>query len=173
MSIRGFQEHRVRVDELAFVDSSAEVIGNVIIGKDSSVWPTAVIRGDVNQITIGERTSIQDGCVLHVSHKSEDNPEGHPLRIGNDVTVGHRVILHGCRVGNRVLIGMGSIIMDGVVVPDEVVIAAGSLVSPGKQLESGYLYLGAPAKRARPLTEEEKQFFRYSADHYVKLKNLY
>lgn len=109
-----------------------------------SRWPMTpasglvVIRGDVNRVTIGKRTNIQDSSVLHLTHKSADNPEGHPLVIGDDVTVGHQAMLHGCTIGNRVLIGMGSILLDGVTVEDDVMIGAGSLVSPGKRLERGY-----------------------------------
>jgi carbonic anhydrase/acetyltransferase-like protein (isoleucine patch superfamily) len=157
----------------AFVDSMAAVIGDVTLGRDSSVWPFAALRGDVNHIRIGERTSIQDGSVCHVSHKNDSLPDGWPLIIGDDVTVGHKVVLHGCRIGNRVLVGIGSIVLDGAVVEDDVVIGAGSLVPPGKVLESGYLYLGSPCKRVRPLKEPELEHLLYSAQHYVRLKDNY
>ncbi|MNC58686.1 UDP-3-O-[3-hydroxymyristoyl] glucosamine N-acyltransferase [compost metagenome] len=149
------------------------VIGDVELGDDCSVWPLAVIRGDMHSIRIGARTSIQDGSVLHITHAGPFNPGGYPLEIGEDVTVGHKVTLHGCRIGSRVLVGMGTIIMDGVVVEDEVVIGAGTLVPPGKTLESGYLYVGSPAKQARPLSDKERAFFAYSAANYVKLKDLH
>lgn len=159
--------------ETVYVDQDSRVIGDVQIGEDSSVWPFAVIRGDVNQIRIGERTSIQDNCTLHVSHRSEFNPEGDPLHIGDDVTVGHQVVLHGCNIGNRVLVGIGSIVLDGAVIEDDVIIGANSLVPPGKTLKSGHLYVGSPAKAVRPLSETEISRFTYSAENYVKIKNQY
>ena len=124
------------------------------------MWPLTVIRGDMHRIRIGARTSIQDGSVLHITHAGPFNPDGYPLTIGDDVTVGHKVILHGCTIGNRVLVGMGAIVMDGAVVEDEVVIGAGSLVPPGKRLESGYLYVGSPVKQARPLSDKEKAYLQ-------------
>ncbi|UTW05980.1 gamma carbonic anhydrase family protein [Pseudomonas benzenivorans] len=171
MAIRSYQQFTPQLGERVFVDASAVILGDVEIGDDSSVWPLVVIRGDMHSIRIGERSSVQDGSVLHITHAGPFNPGGYPLNIGDDVTVGHNVTLHGCSVGNRVLIGMGSIIMDGVVIEDEVVLGAGSLVPPGKRLESGYLYVGSPAKQARQLTEEERSYFRYSADNYVRLKD--
>ena len=127
----------------------------------------------MHRIRIGSRCSIQDGSVLHITHASSYVPDGFPLALGDDVTVGHRVVLHGCTIGNRVLIGIGAIVMDGVVVEDEVVIAAGSLVPPGKKLTSGFLYVGSPVKQVRALTEKEKSFFTYSANNYSKLKEKY
>ncbi|SHF33617.1 Carbonic anhydrase or acetyltransferase, isoleucine patch superfamily [Microbulbifer donghaiensis] len=156
-----------------YVDPQSAVIGDVVLGDDSSVWPMAVIRGDMHRIRIGERTSVQDGAVLHITHAGPFNEDGWPLIIGDDVTIGHKACLHGCTVGSRVLIGIGSIVMDGAVIEDEVVLAAGALVPPGKKLESGFLYVGAPCKQARPLSDKEKEFFRYSAANYVKLKNQY
>lgn len=171
MAIRTFAQHTPRLGERAFVDTSAVVIGDVEIGTDSSVWPLAVIRGDMHRIRIGKRTSVQDGSVLHITHAGPFNPDGFPLLIGDDVTIGHKVMLHGCTVGSRILIGMGSTVMDGAVVEDEVIIGAGSLVPPGKRLESGFLYVGSPVKQARPLTEKERSFFTYTAGNYVKLKD--
>lgn len=156
-----------------FVDPNALVLGNVEIGADSSVWPMAVIRGDMHEIRIGERTSIQDNSVLHITHAGPYNPDGYPLIIGDDVTIGHSVNLHGCTLGSRVLIGIGSIVLDGATVEDEIVIGAGSLVTSGKTLESGYLYVGSPCKQIRPLNEKEIAFFKYSANNYVNLKNQY
>lgn len=156
-----------------FIDTTAIVIGNVTIGDDSSIWPLTVIRGDVNGIIIGEGTNIQDGSVLHVSRPSSRNLDGYPLSVGNHVTVGHSVILHGCRIGNRVLIGMGSTLLDGAVVRDEVIIAAGSLVPEGKTLESGHLYMGIPAKKVRQLEEWELDMFTDTAKHYMALKDNY
>ncbi|SEI45480.1 Carbonic anhydrase or acetyltransferase, isoleucine patch superfamily [Azotobacter beijerinckii] len=173
MTIRTFQGLTPTLGERVFVDPSAVVLGDVAIGDDSSVWPQVAIRGDMHRIRIGARTSIQDGSVLHITHASAYKPNGFPLEIGDDVTVGHKVTLHGCRIGNRVLVGMGAIVLDGAVVEDEVIIGAGSLVPPGKTLESGYLYVGSPVKQARPLNDQERGFFRYSADNYVRLKDQY
>lgn len=152
---------------------AAVVIGKVTIGDDSSVWPTAVVRGDVHSIQIGSRTSIQDGSVLHVTHDGPYAPGGRALIIGSDVTVGHRVTLHACTIGNACLIGMGAILLDNVVTEDFVMIGAGSLVPPGKELKTGGLYVGSPVKRVRDLTEKEIAFLTYSAAHYVKVKDEY
>ena len=173
MTIRSFEQHTPRIDPTAWVDDSAVVIGQVSIGADSSIWPLTAVRGDINTISIGARSNIQDGSVLHVTHDSEYAPGGFALAIGDDVTVGHKVILHACAIGNRCLVGMGSTVLDGVVFEDEVMLGAHSLVSPGKTLESGYLYLGAPARKVRALTDTEREWLRYSAAHYVDLKNRY
>lgn len=173
MAIRTYQGITPSLGARVFIDSSAVVIGDVQLGEDSSVWPFALIRGDMHRIRIGARTSVQDGSVLHITHAGPFNPDGFPLIIGDDVTIGHKVTLHGCTLGNRILVGMGSIVMDGAVVQDEVVIGAGSLVPPGKVLESGYLYVGSPVKQARALTDKERAFFTYSAANYVKLKDLH
>jgi carbonic anhydrase/acetyltransferase-like protein (isoleucine patch superfamily) len=156
-----------------YVDPSAVVIGAVTLGDDVSIWPTAVVRGDVNTIEIGARTSIQDGSVLHVSHDGPYKPGGRNLVIGSDVTVGHRVVLHACTIGNANLVGMGSIILDDVVTEDLVMIGAGSLVTQGKLLKSRGLYVGSPARRLRDLTDSEVEFLSYSAAHYVKIKDEY
>ena len=173
MAIRTYQQITPQLGQRAFVDATAVVIGDVQLGDDSSVWPMAVVRGDMHRIRIGARSSVQDGSVLHITHAGPFNPDGYPLLIGDEVTIGHNVTLHGCTLGNRILVGMGSIVMDGAVVEDEVVIGAGSLVPPGKRLASGYLYVGSPVKQARALTEQERAFFSYSAGNYVKLKNLH
>ena len=156
-----------------FLHPSAQVIGEVTLGEDSSVWCNAVLRGDVNRIVIGRGSNIQDLSVGHVSHKTAEKPGGSPLIVGDFVTVGHSVILHGCTIGNGCLIGMGSIILDDAVVPERVVIGAGSLVTQGKTLESGMLYMGRPAKAVRALTDEEIAYLMYSARHYMKLKDDY
>ncbi len=171
MAIRTYQGITPSLGARVFIDSSAVVIGDVQLGEDSSVWPLALIRGDMHRIRIGARTSVQDGSVLHITHAGPFNPDGFPLIIGDDVTIGHKVTLHGCTLGNRILVGMGSIVMDGAVVQDDVVIGAGSLVPPGKVLESGYLYVGSPVKQARALTDKERSFFSYSAANYVRLKD--
>lgn len=172
-NVRAFEHLVPQLGQGVFVDRTATLIGDVIVGDDSSFWPMAVVRGDMHAIRIGARTSVQDGAVCHVTHAGPFNPDGHELHIGDDVTIGHKALLHGCRIASRVLIGMGSIVMDGAVIPEEVIIGAGSVVPAGRVLESGYLYLGAPARKIRPLTPEEIAFFRYSADNYVRLKNRY
>ena len=156
-----------------YIDNSAVLVGDISLADDVSIWPLVAARGDVNTITIGSRTNIQDGSVLHVTRKSPSNPQGNPLIIGDDVTVGHKCMLHGCQLGNRILVGMGAIIMDGVVVEDDVFIGAGSLVPPNKTLISGYLYVGNPVKQVRPLKESEANFLKQSAINYVELKNDY
>jgi len=173
MNIRKYKDTYPQLAKSTYVDDAAVVIGDVMIGEDSSVWPMAVIRGDVNSIRIGQRTSVQDGSVLHVTHAHSAVPAGHPLIIGDDVTIGHNVTLHGCTIHNRCLIGMGSTVLDGAILEEGVLLGAGSLVPPGKTLEGGYLWIGSPVKRARPLTEAEIAWFRYSAEHYVRLKNNY
>ena len=169
--IRPFKGFAPELAEGVFIDPTAVVMGKVSIGKDSSIWPLTVVRADMHTISIGERTSIQDGTVCHITHASDYNPGGYPLVIGDDVTVGHQAMLHGCTIGNRVLVGMKAMVMDGAVVEDEVILAAGSVVPPGKTLESGYMYKGTPAKQIRPITEKERSFFTYVAANYVKLKD--
>lgn len=161
------------LDAGVFIHDSAQVIGDVTLGRDSSVWCNAVLRGDVNRITVGVCSNVQDLTMGHVSHCTAARPEGSPLVIGDYVTVGHSVILHGCRIGNECLIGMGSIVMDDAVIEDRVMLGAGSLVSPGKVLESGYLYIGRPAVRQRALTDAEVAYLKYSAEHYVRVKTNY
>ncbi len=173
MNLRAFDGQRPRLGARCWVDPSAVVIGDVEIGDESSVWPMAVVRGDIHRIRIGRRSSVQDGSVLHVTHDGPFNPGGYPLTIGNEVTVGHQVTLHGCTLGDRILVGMAAVLMDGVVVEDEVIIGAGSLVPPGKTLASGQLYVGRPARPVRALTEEERGFFAYTAQRYVKLAAAY
>ncbi|WP_110670642.1 gamma carbonic anhydrase family protein [Salinicola halophilus] len=171
MTIRTYQGVTPSLGERVFVDETSVVLGDVALGDDSSVWPMAVIRGDVHRIRIGARTSIQDGSVLHVTHASDFNPGGFPLIIGDEVTVGHKAMLHGCTIADRVLIGMGAILLDGVTVEPEVIVAAGALVPPGRTLASGYVYGGNPAKPLRELKDSEREFFAYSAANYVKVKD--
>ena len=172
-NIRPFRQKHPQLGEQVWVDATSVIIGDVKIGADSSVWPYAVIRGDMHSIRIGQRCSIQDGSVLHITHAGPFNPDGFPLTLGDDVTVGHQVTLHGCTLGSRILVGMGATVMDGAVIEDEVVLGAGSLVPPGKTLKSGYLYVGSPAKAVRPLSDQEKSYFTYTANNYVNLKNEY
>ena len=173
MTIRSYKGITPTYDNSVYIDESSVLVGDITLGKDSSVWPLVAARGDVNYIRIGERTNIQDGSVLHLTRASQSNPDGYPLIIGDDVTVGHKVMLHGCQLGNRLLVGMGAIVMDNAIVEDDVIIGGGSLVPPNKRLESGYLYVGSPVKQARPLTEQERAFLNISADNYVQLKDEY
>ena len=172
-NLRAFKDSFPVLAEGVYVDESAVVIGDVEIGKHSSVWPMTVIRGDVHSIRIGECSSIQDASVLHVTHRGPHNPDGYSLSIGNYVTVGHKVTLHGCQVDDYCLIGMGSIVMDGAHIQNNVILGAGSLVPPGKILDSGFLWVGTPVKKIRPLTEKELSFLPYTANSYKKLKQTY
>lgn len=173
MPLQAYRDKQPQLGHGCYVAASAELIGDVTVGEDSSFWPQIVVRADVNLIRIGKRSNIQDGSVLHVTHDHPEQPGGHPLLIGDEVTVGHKAVLHGCTIGHRCLIGMGAIVLDGAVLEDEVMLGAGSLVSPGKRLEGGYLWLGQPARRIRPLSEEERARLAYSAAHYVRLKDDY
>ena len=172
-NIRPFKNINPTLGKKVYIDPQACVIGKVTIGEDSSVWPMAVIRGDVESISIGHSTNIQDGSVLHVTHDGPYSNGSRNLIIGNQVTIGHKVLLHACTIGSRCLIGMGSIIMDNVVIEDEVLLAAGSLVPPNKTLESRCLYKGNPAEKIRKLKQDEIEMLEYSAKHYVKVKNEY
>jgi len=171
--VRSFRGTTPRLGARVWVDPGAHVIGDVILGDDCSVWPGAVIRGDMHSITIGARCSVQDCAVLHITHDSRFNPGGFPLTVGDDVSIAHLVMLHGCTIGSRVVIGMQAMVMDGAVVGDDVILAAGSLVPPGKVFEGSMLYRGRPAQPVRPLTAEELEFLPYVAGNYVKLKNQY
>lgn len=172
-NIRPFKNIIPKIGKSTYIDESACVIGDVVIGEDSSIWPMVAIRGDVNDISIGDRTNIQDGSVLHVTHKGPLSPGGNALHIGSDVTVGHGAVIHACTIEDGCLIGMGSVVLDGAVIQKGAMVGAGSVVSPGKVLKGGYLYIGTPARQARELNQKEKDFLLYSAEHYVKLKNDY
>ncbi len=172
-SIRSHLGNSPTLGQWVYVDPAATVIGDVTLGDDVSVWPGAVIRGDMHSIKIGDRSNVQDNAVLHITHASDFNPNGWPLTIGSDVVIGHGAILHGCTLGDRILIGNGAIVNDGAVVEAEVIVGAGCMVPPGKTLESGFVYVGNPCKQLRALTESEKKFFTYSPANYVKLKNQY
>lgn len=162
-----------KIADSVYIDPFSSIIGDVDLAEDVSIWPMCVLRGDVNNIKVGKRTNIQDGSVLHVARKGEASVDGYSLHIGEDVTVGHKAMLHACEIGDRVLIGMGAIVLDNVKIDSDVILAAGALVPPNKHLQSGYLYVGSPAKSARKLTVEEFAFLKRSASHYVKLKNEY
>ncbi len=171
MTIREFQGVRPKIDDTAYIDDSAVIIGNVTIAEHASIWPMVVVRGDVNKITIGKYTNIQDGSILHVTHDGKYTPGGFDCTVGDYVTVGHRVTVHACTVGDNCLLGMSSTIMDGAIIEDNVILGAGGLVPNGKVLESGYLYVGSPVKRVRKLKEAEIEALRYSAEHYSSLKD--
>ena len=171
MAIRNFKDNQPQIHPTTFVDDTALVLGDVHIGENSSIWPMTVVRGDVNTIQIGAFTNIQDNSVLHVTHDGPYNPGGYDLKIGNNVTVGHRVILHGCHIGDSCLIGMGATIMDGVIIEPNNLIGACSLITPNKHLESGYLWMGSPARKIRKLTDNEIESIEYSAKNYSALKD--
>lgn len=173
MAIRNFEGVQPIIGARAYIDPAAVVIGRVTIGDDASLWPGTVARGDVHAISIGARTNIQDGSVLHVTADNAFNPGGFPLTVGDDVTVGHGAILHACTVEDLALIGMGATILDGAVIRSRTMVAAGSLVPPGKVLESGFLYLGSPVKQVRRLSDREFEWLEESARHYVELKDRY
>lgn len=156
-----------KLDKTVFRVDSAEIIGDVEIGAGSSVWFNVVIRGDVNHIRIGDRTNVQDGTVIHVTHKK------FPTIIGHDVTIGHNATLHGCTVGDRCLIGMGAVVLDNAVVEDDAMVAAGALVTPGTRVPEGTLYAGSPAKYKRHLSDEEIAGLKQSADNYIDYVKSY
>jgi len=151
----------------AFIEETAVVIGDVVIGSESSVWFHAVVRGDVHSIRIGHRTNVQDLCLLHVTH------ERYPLRLGNDITVGHHAVLHGCTIKNRVLIGMGAVIMDGAVIEEDCIVGARALVTERMQVPSHSLVLGTPATVKRPLTDDELVWIKKSALNYIRYARYY
>lgn len=161
MTVRSFKGHTPRIDPTAYVEDSAQIVGDVEIGPESSIWFNTVVRGDVHFIRIGARTNIQDLCMVHVQKDKS------PTRIGDDVTVGHHVVLHGCTVGSRVLIGMGAVLMDDVAIGDDCIVAAGALLTPGTKIPPGSLAVGSPAKVRRPLTEDERAFLVRSAKNYI------
>jgi carbonic anhydrase/acetyltransferase-like protein (isoleucine patch superfamily) len=173
VTVRSFNDKQPKIGKSVFIDDSAVVIGDVVLGDDVSIWPTTVVRGDVECIVIGDGTNVQDGSVLHVTHAGKYTAQGYPLTIGKGVTIGHRAVVHACTVGDYCLIGIGAIIMDGAILEDYVMLGAGALVPPGKKLESGYLFVGVPAKPVRPLKDHEKEFLEYSSRQYIQLKNEY
>lgn len=171
---RPYLDKHPQLGERCYIDPAASVIGDVVLGDDASVWPYTVIRGDVNYVRIGDRTNIQDGTVVHVSH---DGPHaklgGFATVIGSDVTIGHKAIVHACRIEDAVLVGMGAIVLDGAVVEKHGFVGAGALVAPGKTVGTGELWLGNPAKKVRMLSDAEIEALYYSAQHYVRLKDDY
>jgi carbonic anhydrase/acetyltransferase-like protein (isoleucine patch superfamily) len=171
VTVRSFKGKQPIVGERVYIDENSTVIGEVTLGDDVSIWPSVVIRGDVESIKIGDGTNVQDGSVLHVTHYGKFTNKGYPLTIGKGVTIGHRAVAHACTIGDYCLVGIGAIIMDDAVLEDYVMLGAGALVPPGKRLESGHLYVGSPAQKKRPLTDSEREFLEYSAAHYIQLKN--
>ena len=165
--IRTFQGIKPTIPQSCFIEETAVIIGDVVMGEECSAWFHAVIRGDVNYIRIGNRTNVQDLCMLHVTHDT------HPLIIGDDVTIGHNVVLHGCTIQNRVLVGMGAIIMDGAVIGEDSVVGAGALVTEGTIVPPKSLILGSPAKVKRPVTEQELAWIRESAQNYIRYSRQY
>jgi carbonic anhydrase/acetyltransferase-like protein (isoleucine patch superfamily) len=173
MPLRKFSGKTPSLAESVFIDETAVIVGDVTIGEHSSVWPLAVIRGDVGPVVIGQRTNIQDGCILHGTPAGPTSRHGEFVTIGNAVTVGHGAVLHGCTVGSHCLIGMRTVVMDAAVLADETVVGANSFVPSGMRLESGYVWVGNPVRKMRPLTDDERALLRESARHYVELKDIY
>lgn len=162
-----FLKRKPQFDDSVFVAPSADIIGDVKLGPESSVWFNTTIRGDVNYIRIGNRSNIQDNACIHVMNQTG------PTIIGDDVTIGHNAMIHGCTIQNRVLIGIHATILDEAVISSNTIIAAGTLVPPGKKLESGCLYMGSPAKKIRELTDEEIKSIKQSSTNYVKYQRAY
>lgn len=173
MTIRKFNNHNPQIDQTAYIDQDAIIIGEVQVEADASIWPMAVIRGDVNHIRIGPLSNIQDGSVLHVTHKTATNPKGGPLIIGTGVTVGHGAILHACTIDDYCLVGMGAIILDKAQMEHHSMLGAGSVLPPGKLIKTGELWVGNPAKKVKDLSQSQMESLEYSANHYVKLKDMY
>ena len=173
MNIRPWNGILPRIGRQVWIDPAAVVIGDVQIGDDASLWPCAVARGDVHRIRIGARSNVQDAAVLHVTHDGPYTPGGMPLLIGDDVTIGHGAIVHACTIADAVLIGMNATVLDGARVGKHSMIGAGAVVSPGKTVGEGELWIGNPARRVRMLTDDEIERLYYSARQYVKLKNGY
>jgi|SRR5687768_3675937 len=172
--IRPFAGTHPTLGQRCWVDPAAHLIGDVVLGDDVSLWPGTVVRGDVNFIRIGDRTNIQDGAVIHVTHDGPDGPPGGvPTRIGSDVTIGHGAIVHACTIEDACLIGMGAIVLDGAVIRREAFVGAGALVAPGKVVGRGELWVGNPARCVRRLSADEIARLYYSAQHYVRLKDRY
>jgi len=162
-----FLDRRPVYDETVFIAPSADLIGDVTLDSQSSVWFSVTIRGDVNWIEIGERTNIQDNSCIHVMNQTG------PTQIGDEVTVGHNAMIHGCTLNDRVLVGIHATVLDEAIVESDVIIAAGSLVPPGKTLESGYMYMGSPVKKTRKLTDDEMASIPQYAANYVKYSRAY
>ncbi|MGA7978932.1 MAG: gamma carbonic anhydrase family protein [Chromatiaceae bacterium] len=172
-NIRPFQGKHPQVAADAWIDQTAVVVGDVEVGSRSSIWPICVVRGDIHRIEIGPETNIQDGSILHVSHDSRFLPGGAPLIIHDRVTVGHQAVLHGCEIHQLCLVGIGARVLDRAVLEPLTMLGAGALVPPGRVLEGGYLWIGAPVRRARALTDKELEYLEYSAANYVRLADAH
>ena len=172
-AVRDFAGHMPSLADGVYVDEAARVIGKVELRRDVSVWPGAVLRGDVERIEVGERSNIQDGSIVHVTHDGPYTPGGRACLIESDVTVGHGAVLHACTVHDTCLIGMRATLLDGVVVGRHSLVGAGALVPPDTLIGEGELWLGSPARRVRALSAREIEQIEYSAAHYVRLKNRY
>ena len=170
MTLRAFNNQKPQFGLSVFVDETAVITGNVCVGDNSSIWPFCSLRGDLLSISIGSHSNIQDGTVIHTTHESQYQA-GSETDIGHYVTIGHKAIIHGCTIHDTTLIGMGAIVMDHAVVESFVIVGAGSVVGPNKVLESGFVWRGNPIRKARELNDDERDFLRYSAEGYVKLKN--
>ncbi|MBB5014198.1 gamma carbonic anhydrase family protein [Rehaibacterium terrae] len=174
MNLRPFQGITPTLGQRVWIDPGAHVIGDVVIGDDSSVWPGTVIRGDVNRIRIGARTNVQDGAIVHVTHEGPfTRPGGLPTIIGDDVTIGHGAVIHACTLEDVCLVGMHATVLDGATVRKHGFVGAGAVVSPGKTVGEGELWLGSPARMVRRLSDREIEALHYSAQHYVRLKDRY
>jgi carbonic anhydrase/acetyltransferase-like protein (isoleucine patch superfamily) len=171
--IRAFEGKWPQIADSCWVDETAVIIGEVTLAESVSIWPGCVVRGDIHRIEIGARTNIQDGSILHVSHDSRFLPGGAPLLIHEDVTVGHQVVLHGCEIHEKCLIGIGSRVLDRAVLEPRTLLGAGSLVTPGQVLEGDSLWLGSPARRVRALSDRELEYLEYAAANYVRLAARY
>ena len=172
LNVRQLGQHAPILGERCYVDSRATVIGDVVLGRDVSVWPGAVIRGDLEPIKIGERSNVQDNAVLHTSQQSPLHAAC-PLIVGSEVIIGHSAVLHGCSIADNVLIGISAVILDNAVVQSQVIVAAGSIVPPGKLLQSGFVYAGNPCKPIREITDKERVFLTWSPQKYIELKDKY
>lgn len=174
MSIRKYLDKSPQLGARAYVDQAAQLIGDVVLGDDSSLWPGTVVRGDVNFIRIGARSNLQDGTIVHVTHEGPyTRPGGLPTIIGDDVTIGHAAVIHACTLEDACLIGMKAIVLDGARVSKHAFVGAGAVIAPGKVVGSGELWLGNPAKCVRMLSDKEIEALHYSAKHYVRLKDHY
>lgn len=172
-NLRAYRSTAPKLGARVYVDPAATVIGDVELGDDVSIWPGAVLRGDVERIRVGARSNVQDGAVLHVTHDGPYTPGGHPCIVGADVTIGHGAVIHACTVEDCCLIGMHATVLDGAVVRRHAFVGAGALVPPGKVVGEGELWIGNPARCVRRLGDTEIEALRYSARHYVELKNEY
>ena len=171
--IRPFEGKMPKFGARPWIDPSAVLIGDIILGDDVSIWPGVMMRGDVNQIVIGDRTNIQDGTLIHVTNPGANPPQGYPTMVGSDVTIGHGAMLHGCTIEEGVLIGMRAILLDGSRVEKHSILGAGALLAPGKVVKTGELWVGAPARRVRFLSDQEIEQLYHSAKQYASLKDRY